>query len=145
MSATTSRELKIADSQFGAGQQPAGTGIYAPATWYLGLSTTAPTDDGSGFTEPVGNGYARCTVPNDATRWGTASPGGDGITRKSNVAAFTFPNPTGAWGLLTHWGLFLASSGGTPEWTGELGAPISPRTGNTPVEFAIGQFILVFD
>lgn len=145
MSATSNREVVIANSQFGAGALPVGVGTYAPATWYLGLSTTTPGDDGTGFTEPVGGSYARVSITNDGTKWATATPGGDGITRKANAAAFTFTNPTGAWGQVTHWGLFTVSSGGTPEWVGELDAPISPRSGNSPVEFAAGQFILTFD
>ena len=138
MSASTSRQQVIANSQFGGG---AITGV-APATWYLGLSTTAPANDGSGFSEPVGGSYARVAIPNTLANWPAAQIGADGIVRKLSGAKFTFPNPTGTWGNITHWGLFLAAAGGLPEWKAALDAPISPRSGNTPVEFDAGQLWL---
>lgn len=47
---------------------------YTPvATYYIGLSTTPITIDGSGkgvgFTEPTNTGYARIAVPNNLTYW----------------------------------------------------------------------------
>jgi hypothetical protein len=139
MSATATRERVIADSQFGGG---AITNV-APATWYLALSTTTPANDGTGFTEPVGGSYARVAITNNATNWPAAATA-DGVTKKTSGAKFTFPNPTGSWGAVTHWGLFLASTGGTPEWVGALDAPISPKSGNTPVEFDTASLSLVF-
>lgn len=139
MGMTTAREQKVADSQFGGGAT-----TWAPATWYLGLSTTAPADDGTGFTEPVGNGYQRAAVTNSAANFPPATTS-DGVTRKTSGAAFTFPNPTGPWGQVAHYGWFTAATGGTPEWVGPLDAPISPRSGNTPVEFPAGMFVMVFD
>lgn len=139
MGATTARELKIADSQFGGGAT-----TWAPATWYLGLSTTVPADDGSGFTEPVGGSYGRVAVTNNAVNF-PAATNADGITRKTNGAKMTFPNPTGSWGNLIQYGWFTAASGGTPEWVGPLDDTISPRSGHTPVEFDTGQFVMTFD
>lgn len=138
MGATEARERTIADSQFGGG-----TSTWAPATWYLGLSTTTPANDGTGFTEPVGSGYARVAVTNNATNFPPASTA-DGITRKQSGAKFTFPNPTGNWGTITHYGWFTTASGGTPQFHGPLDAPISPRNGNSPVEFDTGQLIMTF-
>lgn len=139
MGATDAREVLIANSQFGGGAT-----TWAPGTWYLGLSTTTPADDGTGFTEPSGGGYARVAVLNDSTRWELASTSG-GVTSKANKTAFTFPNPTGNWGQITHYGFFTASSGGTPEYTNPLDTSINPKTGNTPVEFAAGQLVMTFD
>lgn len=140
MSATVARERVIADSQFGAG---AIAGV-APATWYLGLSTTTPANDGTGFSEPVGGSYARVAITNNAANFPAATTS-DGVSRKASGAKFTYPNPTGNWGQITHWGMFLASSGGVPEWFAALDAPINPRSGNTPVEFDVGQLVLTFD
>jgi hypothetical protein len=140
LGATLAREAVIANSQFGAG---AIAGV-APATWYVGLSVGTPGNDGSGFIEPTGGAYARVAVTNNATNWPAATVGSDGLTRKTNGAKITFPNPTGNWGQVGYWGLFLAASGGTPEWVQALDAPISPRSGNTPVEFDIGQLIMTF-
>lgn len=77
------------------------------ATHWLGLSTTTPTSDGAGVTEPVGNGYARVQVPNNTTNWPNAAG-----RQKSNGAAFTFPTATPAgWGTITHFVLFDSQTG----------------------------------
>jgi hypothetical protein len=136
MGATSARERAIADWLFGSG---------TPATWYLGLSTTSPADDGTGFSEPVGFAYNRVAIPNTAVSWAAAITASDGTTRKENAAKFTFPNPTGSWGSVVAWGLFLAASGGTPEVHQLLDAPITPKNGNTPVEFDIGQLWIIVD
>lgn len=130
--ATDSRERVIADSQFGSGN---------PATWYLGMSTTTPNEDGTGFTEPVGGSYARVAVTNNTTSFPAATTV-SGDTTKVNGVKFTFPNPTGNWGALGHYGWFLASSGGTPEYTNPFDAAITAKSGNTPVELDIGQMVM---
>lgn len=132
--ASDSRERAIADNQFGSG---------TPATWYLGLSTTTPNDDGTGFTEPVGGAYARVAATNNATNFPAATTVA-GETTKTNGAKFTFTNPTGTWGAASHYGWFTALTGGTPEYTNALDAPITIRAGNTPVEFDISQLIMGF-
>lgn len=136
--ATDSRERQIADSQFGGGAT-----TWAPATWYLGISTTTPNGDGTGFTEPSGSAYARVAITNNATNF-PAAVTSSGTTTKTNGTAFTFPNPTGTWGVATYYGFFTASSGGTPEYTGPLDTSITIKNGNTPVQFDIGQLVLTF-
>lgn len=138
MGATDSRERAIADSQFGGGAT-----TWAPATWFLGASTTTPATDGSGFTEPVGGSYGRISLTNNATNFPAASTSA-GTTTKANGTAFTFANPTGNWGLLTYIGFFVATSGGTPEYFFKLDANITVQSGNTPVQFDIGQLIMTF-
>lgn len=121
----------IADLRFGSG---------SPTTWYIGLSTTPSNADGTGFTEPVGGGYARVAVTNNGTNFppaGTVS----GVTSKATGAKVTFPNPSGSWGNLVEWGAFDVVSGGTPRYTNPLDTTISPKNGNTPVEFDIGQLV----
>lgn len=139
MGASDSRERAIADSQFGGGAT-----TWAPATWYLGLSTTAPNEDGTGFTEPVGGSYARVACTNNSTNFPAATTSA-GVTTKKNGAKFTFANPTGTWGLLGWWGMFTASSGGTPEYSNPLDTPITVQSGNTPVEFDVAQLVMQFD
>lgn len=134
MGATQSRARAIADSQFGSG---------SPATWYLGLSTTQPNADGSGFTEPVGGSYGRVAITNNSTNFPAAATA-SGVTSKKNGAKFTFPNPTGNWGTVGWYGFFTASSGGQPEYHNPLDATISPKSGNTPVEFDVSQLSMVF-
>lgn len=140
MGATDAREIKIADSQFGAGAQS----TFAPATWYLGLSTTLPSDDGSNFTEPTGGSYARVALTNNSTNF-PAAANSNGVTSKSNGAKFTFPNPTGNWGNIVAFGFFLAASGGVPEYWNPIDTSITPKAGNTPVEFDVNQLVMTFD
>lgn len=135
MGATASRERAIADSQFGSA---------SPATWWLGLSTTTPNDDGTGFTEPVGGAYARVSITNNTTNFPAATTV-DGVTSKSNGTKFTFVNPTGTWGVIVAYGFFLASSGSTPEYWNPLDASITVRNGNTPVEFDINQLVMTWE
>lgn len=139
MGAHNSREAQLANSQFGGGAT-----TWAPATWYLGLSTTVPNDDGTGFTEPVGGSYARVAITNNATNFPPAQTVA-GDTTKTNGTKFTFPNPTGSWGVVAHYGFFTTSTGGTPEYSNPLDAPITIKSGNTPVEFDINQLVMRWD
>lgn len=145
MGATAPRERLIADSQFGGTQQPPSVGTYAPATWHLALSTTTPSNDGAGFTEPSGGSYARVSITNNATNFPAATTDSSGITKKMNGTKFTFSNPTGNWGTITYFGFFIASSGGTVQYFQPLDASINPKTGNTPVEFDVNQLVMTFD
>jgi len=142
--ATDARERLIADSQFGAGNITVSTIVYAPTTWYLGLSKTTPNEDGTNFTEPVGLGYGRVTVLNNFTNFQLAVTS-LGVTTKANGAKFTYANPSGLWGLLTDYGWFTTLTGGIPEYTHQLDVPITVQNGNTPVEFDIGQLVMVWD
>ena len=100
----------------------------APATLYVGLSTTTPTDAGTNFTEPVGNGYARVAVTNDATNFPAAVGGA-----KSNGTVITFPQATpSGWGTITHAGLFDAASNGNLLAFGALTASLAVNANNTP-------------
>lgn len=90
MSFTNYLEGKLLDLVFG------GAAFAAPTTLYFGLSTTAPAEDGTNITEPVGNAYARVTKTNDLTNFPSANP-------KLNGTDITFPEATGSWGTVTHW------------------------------------------
>lgn len=93
-----------------------------PATVYLGLSTADPTDDASGLAEPSGNGYVR-----KAITFGAAA------SRKvTQSAQVSFDQATGAWGTLTHYGVFDAESGGNMLAHGSLNDSKTVVTGNTP-------------
>lgn len=79
-----------------------GTGAYTmPTTVYVGLSTGSFNDDNSG-TELTGNNYAREVATFTAAASGTTS----------NSAAVEFNAATGSWGLVSHFGIFDALSGG---------------------------------
>lgn len=135
--ASDARERAVLDMLFGSGN---------PTTWWLGLSTTQPNDDGTGFTEPVGAGYARVTVTNNATNFPPATTVA-GETKKANGTKLTFPNPTGNWGTssLGHYGWFTASTGGTPDFTNPVNSAITVKAGLTPVEFDVGTLAMSVD
>jgi hypothetical protein len=133
------QEVLIADSQFGGGAT-----TWAPATWYCGLSTTVPNDDGSNFTEPSGFAYARAAIVNNVTNWPGATTVA-GITTKVNGTVINFPNPTGLWGTLIYWGLFIASTSGVVRYFNPLDTPVTPQNGNTPVQIPAGTLILPWD
>lgn len=135
MGANDSRERAILDSQFGSG---------TPTTWYFGLSKTTPNDDGSGFVEPSGANYGRVAYANNATNFPAATTSG-GITTKTNGNNIKWPDPTGTWGELKYYGIFTSASGGTPEYVAPLDASITPKAGNTPVQFDAGGLILTCD
>ena len=77
------------------------TAFTSPATVYVGLYTTDPTDANTG-TEVSGGSYARTAV--------TFGAPSDGVT--TNSAAVEFPQATGSWGTVGWIGILDASSGG---------------------------------
>lgn len=85
------------------------TSYTSPTTVYVGLFTTDPTDAGSG-TEVSGTNYARQSIA-------FSSPS-NGVT--SNSADVTFPQAGSAWGTVTHFGLFDASTSGNLLFHGAL-------------------------
>lgn len=77
------------------------TSYTSPATVYVALFTTDPTDAASG-TEVTGGAYARTSVTFAAPSNGASA---------SNVDC-TFPTCTSTWGTVSHIGLFDASTSG---------------------------------
>jgi hypothetical protein len=113
-------------------------GTYTPpANWFVALSTTTPTEAGGNFTEPSGNGYAR--VSTAAADWAAAS--GTAPATKANANAITFPQASGSWGTVTHFGMFIASTGGTVQIWGALTTSQAVGTGNTP-SFAASALVV---
>ena len=125
-------ENKLLDHVFGA------TSYSAPATLYVALSTTTPTDSGN-VTEPTSGAYARVAVTNNTTNWPNASSGS-----KSNGVAITFPQATALWGTLTHFVIYDAASNGNMIGFGALGASRTVDFGDVP-SFAIGQLTITSD
>ncbi len=101
-----------------------GITLTPPATVYLALFTTDPTDDGSG-TEVSGGSYARQRIYADGAgspAFALAAVDGDGYSVQ-NAAVVNFPTATAAWGTITHVGLFDALTGGNLLWHGPLTEP----------------------
>lgn len=82
-----------------------------PATLYVGLSSTEPALNGTGFTEPTDNAYSRITLT------GMSAPSGGEV---SNSALLSFPESEADWGVMTHFGIFDAATGGNLLMYGEL-------------------------
>jgi hypothetical protein len=79
-----------------------GKTAYTVPTWYVGLSTTTPTEGGGNVTEPSAGGYKRFQLT--ASNW-TAATGGD-PSSTSYGAAITFDQCTSSWGTVSHFGIF---------------------------------------
>lgn len=77
------------------------TSYTSPATVYVALFTTDPTDAASG-TEVTGGAYARTSVTFAAPSNGASASSAD----------CTFPTCTSTWGTVSHIGLFDASTSG---------------------------------
>jgi len=91
----------------------------SPATVYLGLYTTDPTDADTG-TEVSGNAYARQSI--------TFGAPSNGVT--TNTAAIEFPQATGSWGTVAYVGIRDASTGGNLLFHTALDASKTIATGD---------------
>lgn len=95
------------------------TSYTSPAAVYVALFTTDPTDAGSG-TEVSGGSYAR-----QAATFGAPSNGAS-----TTSADISFPQATGSWGTVTHFGVYDASSSGNLLYHGALTASKTIETGD---------------
>lgn len=103
------------------------TAFTSPATVYLSLYTTDPTDADTG-TEVSGNAYARQSIT-----FGTPS---NGVT--TNTAAIEFPQATGSWGTVAYIGIRDALTNGNLLYHSPLDASKTIATGDV-FRVAIGS------
>jgi hypothetical protein len=123
----------------------------APATAYIALFTSDPTETGAAGTEVTGGSYARVAVTASLANWaGTqaaastvASSGTSGTT--SNNAAITFPAPTAQWGSVTHWALMDAASAGNAWIYGALTTAKTVNNGDAAPSFAAASLTFQID
>ena len=121
-----------------------------PASLYIGLLTAAPGETGGG-TEVAGGSYARVAVTRGLAQWAgtqsagstTASSGTSATT--SNNTTITFPAPTANWGVVTHWGIYDAATGGNLLFYGSLAQAKTVNNGDAAPSFAAGQLSLQLD
>lgn len=125
-------EKKIADHILGGGD------FTRPATVYVGLFTTSPTETTSG-TEVATGAYARASVTNNATNFPASTDG-----TKSNGAEIVFPEATASWGLVSGFAVFDAATGGNMLFYGNLGTAKTFGSGDTP-KINIGGLSLALD
>jgi hypothetical protein len=118
-----------------------GQAFSPPASLHIGLLTAAPSDS-SGGTEVSGGSYARVSVTSSLANWagtqgaGTtvASSGTGGTT--SNNGVIQFPAPTANWGVVTHFGIYDASSAGNLLIWGSLTQAKTINNGDAAPSFA---------
>lgn len=130
-------ELAVLDHVFSA------TSYASPATLYVGLSTTAVQEDGTGITEPGGGAYARVAVTNNNTNWPTATLV-SGLGTKSNGTPITFPQATGAWGTVMDFFVADANVGGNILCYGTLDVAKAIDTGDI-AEFPVDGLTITLD
>ena len=109
-----------------------------PATVYVALYTTAPSDSGGGVEVSAG-GYARVAVANNATQFPAASGG-----QKSNGQAITFPVATGDWGTVVAFALLDASTSGNFLGWATLGTSKTINTGQA-AQFPPSSLVITLD
>lgn len=133
MSASDYYENKVLDYLMGAGVD------IRPDPLHIALFTAAPSDAGGG-TEVAGNGYARVSVANNATKFPAAVAGS-----KSNGEIISFPQANGGnWGTITHFGIFDASTGGNLLAWGALAQSVPVNDGDT-ANIQVGALTITLD
>lgn len=120
-------------------------GYTIPPTFYVGLSSTPPSQTKAGtpiwsFNEPGGNNYARVAVPNDNVHWGPLGaqpPTGYTITNK---LAITYQQSSGPWiagANLPFFGLWDALLGGNLLVFGNCQPAQAVGAGNITLSIAV--------
>lgn len=122
MSLGNTYENKNLDAMYGDDRAP-----NMPATVYMTLYETDPTDAGSGTELSSGTspGYAPVAVANTSTNWPVAVS-----SQKKNGTNITFPTATGNWEEANYWATKDAASGAIMHH-GPLQDPISVVSGGT--------------
>jgi hypothetical protein len=118
-----------------------------PTSLYLGLSSTGPSQIQTGtpawgFTEPVGNAYARVALANNSVNFGPIVPEPSNGFTMQNLLVVTFLASSGPWlaGVpLTYFGLFDALTGGNLCIFGACSPPQAVGAGSITLSFAAGS------
>lgn len=138
--------LSIADRDSILNERFRGGASNAPATYYVFLLTTNPTDDtGAGAVEvSTANwtNYARQSIPNAAGSWGAPAGGTTTPQQVSNTSVIDFGTAaTTGNQTITGWGIRDALTGGA--WRGWAAFATPPIVQNAqPCSFAPGALIM---
>jgi hypothetical protein len=124
-------ELELLDHVLG------NSAFTSQATYYLGLSTTVPNDDGTNVTEPSGFNYSRKAIA--SSDWTTAASGSI-----ENTGAIVLPSPSGSWGTIIAFILSDASTGGNLITWGTVPS-ISITSGPGTYEIDAGDLVVTLD
>lgn len=132
-SLTNYSENLILNSIFG------GATLTPPSTLYFGLSTTSVQDDGSGITEPIGNGYTRVGVANNITLFPTTT-----TSAKSNGSTVSFPSASGSWGNIKDFFVSDSAINGNIICYGTLSISKDVTSGDI-LSFGVGNLTITLD
>lgn len=110
-----------------------------PTSFWVGLSTSQPQDDGTNVSEP-GSNYARQEVT--AAWWDVAMEGNQ--TNIKNAIEVAFPFSDGGWGTITHFVMFDAETGGNMVASGPLDTP-TLILNNYELKFPVGTLTVQLD
>jgi len=113
---------------------PLSTAGISTGTIFAALFVT-PTDDTGGGVEVMGGSYSRSTVSSFSVPVG-------GTT--SNSVNVTFPNASANWGIVTHFALYDASTGGNMLFHGALTSPKIINAGDSFV-LPVGNITISMD
>ena len=125
-----------------AGETFALDAAYNRSLW-VGVSSTTPTETGTGITEPSGGAYARQPITNAS--WAAAVAGAP--SSKATSATVTFPTASADWvagANLTHWVIFDAVTAGNAVSYGALSTAKPVLNGDT-ASFAPGGITHTLD
>ena len=130
MAITNYTSNKILDYNFGS------TSYTVPATIYIGLSTTALSFAGAGYTEPSGGNYSRVAVTNNKVNFSIAANG-----TLNNQTQIIFPESSAAWGTITYVFISDSPTGGNVLYYEALTTPRVVAT-NTTLLFSAGAMTI---
>ena len=132
MSKSNYWEAMILNATFRAGT------FVPPPNLYIGLFTTSISDAGLG-TEVSGNAYARAQLNPGSGNWKAPTAAGD----TSNLVAIEFNEPTGAWGTITHFGIFDSLTGGNLLYHTALSLPSVLNAASGVPSFSVGSLVVI--
>lgn len=123
-----------------------GTAATWPATYYVALLTTNPSDDaGTGLVESttaVWTNYARASIANATGSWAAPAGGTTSPQTVSNAVAISFGTATTtANETISGFAIYDAATAGNLKFWGAFGTPPVVQNGD-PVSFAIGALVV---
>lgn len=112
---------------------------YSPAaTLYFALFTSDPGESGVSGELTIGTGgYARAAVTNNTVNFPACAV--SGTPTKSNGTVVQFPTASAAWGTITHWAVYDASSAGNMIVHGTMASSRYVAATDAP-KVAVGAF-----
>jgi len=112
-----------------------------PASLYFAYATAVPDGDAGTFTEVLpANNYAREAVTRNVTNFVRTNQ----QIKNDTEIAFNVPSG-GAWGIITHWGIFDQATDGTLLAYGPLDASKDIQDGSPAPVWPIGAFTFNFN